>query len=426
MSFLYNFIFMPIANFLLFFIKLFNSKIKNREIACSEILNEFANSRIRANSKKKIWFHAASMGEFEQAKPIIEMFKKQNSEFLIYVSFFSPSGYNNQKNYPYADYIFYLPIDKKSNARKFIELLKPDIAVFIRYEIWFNYLNILNKNKIPIYLINATTPQSRKLDFYYSRCLSLFTKIFTMNPNEAEYFKTIVTDRSVYPMWDTRFDRINSNVEENRLKPLFNKELFGDRLVFACGSTWAPDEDIIISAVNRINLSQKHHNSIALIIVPHEPTKEHIAELKLKLDDYILLSELENNQTNNIDLFMQKNPVIIVDSIGKLLRIYANANISYIGGAFGAGVHSVTEPAGYGVPVAVGTKYHNSPDAIELEKITVLKSVKSADELYNWLIRLIENPELIAYISQKAENYVKSRCGNSEIIYQDILFELNK
>jgi 3-deoxy-D-manno-octulosonic-acid transferase len=424
MSFIYNYLFMPIAGLLLSLIKLFNPKFKKREQTCLRLLNGFKNSPLYNCNQKRIWFHAASMGEFEQAKPIIELIKKRNPEILVFVSFFSPSGYENQKNYPVSDYLFYLPFDIKSNARKFIKIIKPDIAVFIRYEIWLNYLIELNKNNKPAYLANATAPRSRKLNLYYKKCFPLFKKIFTMNPIELGYFTNIIGHNSVRSLWDTRFDRINEKVEDNRSKPLFNKELFGDRLVFVCGSTWSPDEDIIIPAVNKLNSSPKHINSIALIIIPHQPTAEHISELKSKITNYVLLSKLENEQENNIGKFKENNPVIIVDSIGKLLRIYANANIAYVGGAFGVGVHSVTEPAGYGIPVAVGTKYSNSPDAIELEKITVLKSVRNSDELYKWLLRLSENQELIAYISNKAENYVKSRCGSSELIYKDILEEL--
>ena len=422
MDVLYNFIFMPIASILLVFIKLFNKNIKNREHTCLKLLKNFKDDN--THKSKKIWLHAASMGEFEQAKPIIEMFKANHPGIKIYVSFFSPSGYENQKNYSYADYIFYLPIDKKANAIKFIDLIKPDLAVFIRYEIWYNYLNQLSKRNIPIYLINATKPQSRKLDFYYKKCLVLIDKIYTMNPNEIDYFRNEINHKAVFPLWDTRFDRISEKVEQNRLNPLFIKELFGSRLVFTAGSTWEPDEDIIIPAINKLN--EKFNNLISLIIVPHQPTKEHISNLKFKLDNHVLLSEIENNQQAFIGNFKEKNPVIIVDSISKLLRIYANANIAYIGGAFGVGVHSVTEPVGYGVPVAVGPKYHNSPDAIVLEKITVLKSVNNADDLYNWLLRLIQNRELISYISNKAEKYVKTRCGSTAVIYKELFESMSR
>lgn len=418
MSLFYNILFIPIARLLLLIYKIINKKYRNRDKVCRDILKDFYNTTLRHKPEQKIWFHAASMGEFEQAKPLIEMIKKENPDTIIYVSFFSPSGYDNQKNYPHTDYMFYLPIDTKSNAKNFIELLNPDLAVFIRYEIWFNYLNVLKKKKIPAFLINATMPGSRKIDFYYKKAIKLFEQIYTMNPDHTNYFIDIIKHKSVFSLWDTRFDRIRTKVNDNSKNPLFIKELFNDRLVMVCGSTWQPDENIIIPAINRIN--EKFDNAIALVIVPHEPTKEHINELVPKLHKYRLLSEIETNQADYIEYFNNNNPVIVVDSIGKLLRIYANANISYVGGAFGVGVHSVTEPAGYGLPVCVGEKYHNSPDAIELEKITVLKSVASEEELYNWVSRLLQNQELIAYISNKAMNYIDSRCGSTQVIFNQI------
>ncbi len=407
----YSYIFIQAAMLAVKIIKLFNPKIKAREDKCEALLSKY--SKVSNQSQgTRYWFHSASMGEFEQAKPIIEKLKSTEPNCFIFVTFYSPSGYENQKSYKYADAIAYMPIDSKHNARRLINIIKPDKAIFIRYEIWLNHLLELKKQNIPTYLVNASKPGSEYLNFYYRKAFNLFDKIFVMNDSEIKYFTKVVRHNFVRILPDTRFDRIMERVNANKNNPLFDKRIFGNNLVLVAGSSWGADENLIITAVNRIN--SESGRKISLIIVPHEPTPEHLKILSEKCSDFVLLSEFEINPSKYSEAIANKQTAIIVDSIGKLLRIYANANIAYIGGAFGVGIHSVTEPAGYALPLSCGPKMQNSPDAVELEKIGVLNIVKNDNELYTWLKKIISDKAYYNKLAKESGDYVRSRVGATD------------
>jgi len=416
---------MPVLSFCIPIIKLTNKKFREREGVWEDILE---NLNIDHNAKK-IWFHAASMGEFEQAKPVIEMIKKQRPDIKIVVTFFSPSGYNNQKNYQYADYIAYLPFDFRYNVKYFLDKIKPDFAVFIRYEIWRNYLEILNKSEIKTFLICATKPNKKIL---YTNPLikkftisnySFFTKIFTVSEEQTKFFKELDVKTEINTSADTRLDRIYENVIKFKTSPLLPKELFLNQFVLIGGSTWIDDEKILIETV--IRLQKEGNINIKLIIVPHEPTINHLSSLKQLLPHSFLLSEVEgqiNNFNDNDDLknYLGKNH-LIVDSIGKLLKLYSLADAVYVGGGFGAGVHSVTEPAGYGIPIACGPKYYNSYDAVQLVSRESLKVINCSDDLYKWLKKLMNNKDLYTKLSKINEEYVINQLGESQKIANEII-----
>ena len=409
----YSYLFLPIANSAIRIISIFNSKIKNRLNKCEELLQKYEQEPIYSNAKaKRYWFHAASMGEFEQAKPIIEKLKQVEPDCFVFVTFFSPSGYENQKNYQFADAIAYMPIDTKANANRLINIIKPNMAIFVRYEIWLNHLQILNSRQIPTILVNSSRPQSKLLDYYYRKAYNLFDKIFVMNENDSKYFVDIIKHKYVQVLADTRFDRIMERVLLNKDNPIFEEKLFGSNLVLVAGSTWSPDEDIILDAVNRIN--QESDKKISLVLVPHEPTEDHITNLVKKCNRSILLSEYLAAPDKYIEDISNPETIIIVDSIGKLLRLYANADIAYVGGAFGVGIHSVTEPAGYSLPIICGPKMQNSPDAIELKKLGSLISVDNSTELYKQLLRLISSQTERLHLAAIAGNYVSSRSGTTD------------
>lgn len=406
--------FIPAAKAAAFILRLFVPKIKERENNATKVFEALPDYK----GEKVIWFHASSMGEFEQAKPIIELIKKQNPEIKIVCSFYSPSGYINQKNYKYADSVCYMLLDTKSNAAKFIKKINPAAAVFIRYDIWRNHLKALRRNNIPAILINATYPNNKVLtDSIFFRHFTvsnyeLFDEIIAVNKNHEDKFRSSKVDTRLSTLPDTRFDRILEKVKEADNKQLIKQELLNDALTIVIGSSWQKDEEIIFEAIREINNKEF---KVRLIIAPHEPTLKNIESVLKKFPNSILFSRMGENEQCDI---AQKH--IIIDSIGKLLKIYANADIVYVGGGFGAGVHSVTEPAGFGVPIACGTNYENSPDAVALLKAGGLNSIKNSEELINWIILMIEksNRERIGAINKK---YLTESAGTSQIVKDKIL-----
>jgi 3-deoxy-D-manno-octulosonic-acid transferase len=369
------------------------------------------------------------MGEFEQAKPVIEEIKKTNLEIQIIVTFYSPSGYINQINYKYADAVLYMPFDSYLNARSFINKISPDFAVFVRYDFWRNHLSILDKMSIPTFLICATKPNSLALTTYpffksfLSSTLCLFKGIYTVGEKHTQFFKQIGCS-SVETTTDTRFDRIISNVENAKLNTVLPKEIFEKgEFILVAGSTWEPDEEIISNAIERINTENRI--KVRLIIVPHEPTETHLAYSKSELPNSLFLSEIldlisAGKGTNDIKQFLGSKH-IIVDSIGKLLKLYGNASCAYIGGAFGAGVHSVTEPAGYGIPLFTGINISSSPDAEKLFELGALQKVSNQNDLYEGLKEILENNEKTTRISRIAHDYVYNQSGSSNYISGVIL-----
>lgn len=418
-SFIYNLFFVLPAKILLPFFSLFNEKIRKREKNWKVILER----AVIDYNRKRVWFHSASMGEFEQAKSIIESIKQSHPDIFIIVSFFSPSGYENQKNYKFADSIIYLPVDTRKNAKKLLDKLKPDCCIFIRYDVWLNLLNELKNRKIPTLLINATKPLKLNINFflvraYLKKVYSFFDEITTVGETHSEYFKKLLPLKKIETLTDTRFDRIISQIEASRNNPVIKREVFKDNeLIFIAGSSWEQDDEIIFNAYQ--SLSPDLRKKLRIIFVPHEPTPEHIKKLSDLCGTTILLSSLieSNELINNY----QTDTPIIVDSIGKLLKLYGIADLAYVGGGFGVGIHSVTEPAGYGIPIATGPKIYNSPDAICLMNLGALKVINNKNELQDWLLLMLENIEIRQNKGQIARNYVTKNNGSTDIIVMKLL-----
>jgi len=292
-------------------------------------------------------------------------------------------------------------------------------------EIWHNYLHQCAKRNIPAFLIAATKPQKSKLisfepvKQFYALNYSYFDKIYTVGNRHSDFFKSLDIKSEIITATDPRFDRIKAAVEKNRKQEIINREIFGNEFVLVAGSTWPPDEDILVPALERLN---KNNFKYRCIFVPHEPTEEHLERLAGKTNS-ILLSELTDMLSKEKDPEKIREALggkhIITDTIGKLLSLYGVADAAYIGGAFGVGVHSVTEPAGYCLPLATGPKINNSPDAPELLKAGSLTIVRDDSEVEKWLNE-ISNDETHAQQSKISEEYIKSRLGTSDIIIREI------
>ena len=413
MSKLYNILFIFLFSIIKPLVKFVLPKFKQRE----DYIKQNPIKPLLDSQKKTIWFHAASMGEFEQAKPVIEKINK-DKQYNIVCSFYSPSGFENQKNYKYADYTCYLSFDTKKNAKHFIDTIKPDAAVVIRYDLWYNHISELNKRCIPLFLLCATKPKRSFPQSYYKKIYGFCDTIITMSQNDTHYFESLDLKTKILTSSDTRFDRIIDVVSKSKENPLFPKSLFKNEIVFIAGSCWLPDEKIISEAIEEFNKTGKQ--KIRAIYVPHEPSSKNIAKLQELVPNSILYSEIK--QEKNIDEIgkLIASKAIIIDCIGVLLRLYANADIAYIGGGFGTGLHSVTEPAGYGIPLICGERYNNSPDAIKLVDNNILKPIKNLKELLSYLTDITINHTLRNDISRKASQYINKSKGSTDLAIKNI------
>ena len=425
-SLIYNIFFVPLGLLIVFIMKPFNKKLKERQ---SQWRNSLSALDKLDNSRPSLWFHSASMGEFEQAKPVIEEIKKMEPDVQIVVSFFSPSGYINQQQYSYADAIIYLPFDTRANAKMLISKIKPRAVAFVRYEIWRNYIEQLYNKQIPVYLICATVPGSnalRTFPFFKSfskSSYSFFTKIFTIGDYHSKFFIDLIGLEKVETMTDTRFDRIIQNVARSQKNPIIPREIFQDEdFVLVVGSSWKPDEDIVIDTV--YEFYKKNRLNIRLVIVPHEPEATNINRIRAKLPNSLLLSELLK-QLENLNIKEIKENLngkhIIVDSVGKLLQLYSIATAAYIGGGFGVGIHSVTEPAGYGLPLCTGPGIENSYDARELLKLKVLTTIENKQDFTQWIKKMNSDKELLKLSGKTAKEYVYNLTGSSKILAKALL-----
>lgn len=376
----------------------------------------------KAKDEVRIWFHASSMGEFEQAKPIIEKIKTSHQQIQIFCSFYSPSGFLNQRDYQFADYIFYMLEDTKSYAEYSISKIQPDLVIFVRYDAWLNHLEVLNQYNIPVYLICATFPIKLKSPAFsmlkpIARLIySQFDKIFTVGKPHSDEFRSMGVKSEIIDSGDTRLDRVISQVNMAKENPAIPLDFTTNVFTLVAGSTWEEDERILIEAVNKLN---RDTFRIRCIIVPHEPTKSNIERLKASMNNSMTLSSID---LQNIEArgSISKNH-IIVDSIGKLLFLYANGDCAYVGNGFGKCVHSTSEPAGYGIPIATGPNISSSPDASELNRLGALIIIRNADELYDWLKLMLENPTARKEQGLLALKFVTVGKGTADLIANDIM-----
>lgn len=320
---------------------------------------------------KIIWFHASSLGEFEQGRPVMDEIRKSHPEFKILLTFFSPSGYEIRKNYQGADYIFYLPIDFKRNAVRFIHIVKPHKAFFIKYEYWYHYLRALNNRKIPVYLISAIF-RKKQLFFrwyggWYRKMLDYFTHIFVQN-DESLQLLSQYGFRHITRSGDTRFDRVADIAR--LIKPIDIAEKFcNDQTVVICGSTWEKDEEFLIKYINQSD------SKLKFIIAPHEIHQSHVSKITSALKKpYIKFSEANSGR-------LSEKQVLIIDNIGMLSSLYKYGHWAYIGGGFGAGIHNILEAATFRLPVVFGPHYVKFKEAVDLVRLQGAFSISEYSDL---------------------------------------------
>jgi len=374
---------------------LFNAKAKLWIKGRKAIFQKLA--EVTKDNKNIVWFHCASLGEFEQGKPIIEGYKIKHPTHKILLTFFSPSGYEIRKKYDGVDWAFYLPADTKKNAKQFISILNPIKVIFIKYEFWFNYMAELNKKNIPFYSASSIF-SSEQYFFKYEwagKQLNNVSHFFVQDKNSKELLQNIgFTNCTV--AGDTRFDSVIANTQNSVSIPLI-EEFTKNKTTIICGSTWPQDEALLAKYI-------KGNPNYNYIIAPHE-----ILQISLlqKQTNALLFSKADNTNINNCN-------VLIIDSIGILSNIYKYGDLAYIGGGFGSGIHNILEAATFGLPLVFGPNYQKFKEANELIELGGAKSISNFSELEITILSSINFNKSIA------KNYIKSNAGATEIIISNI------
>jgi 3-deoxy-D-manno-octulosonic-acid transferase len=336
---------------------LFNEKAGLWVSGRKDILQKIAETIPHEHAQPKTaWFHCASLGEFEQGRPVIEAFRETYPDSLIFLTFFSPSGYEIRKNYPGADHVFYLPADSRVNAEKFIDILSPDIVFFIKYEFWYNYLSVLKERSIPTFMVSAifrpSQPFFRWYGSWFRKQLNNLSWFFVQDEESALLLHGIGILK-VSVSGDTRFDRVSTIAGRERKQPGIGEFCSGSPVLLA-GSSWPEDEKILLPFI------RENKTEFKFIIAPHEVHQDRIVELMAQLGPGSIRFS-QANETN-----FREARILVIDSIGILASLYRYAFVSFIGGGFGAGIHNILEPAAFGVPVIFGPNYRRFREAREL------------------------------------------------------------
>ncbi|MCY1479927.1 3-deoxy-D-manno-octulosonic acid transferase [compost metagenome] len=408
MFFLYNLL-VIITGFALKAVAFFNPKMKLFVEGRKNVFKTLGN-KIQPKDKT-IWFHSASLGEFEQGLPVMEKIRTLYPDHKIVLTFFSPSGYEVRKNSTVADVIVYLPLDTKSNAEKFLKLVHPEMAFFIKYEYWPNYLNGLKERNIPTYLFSGIFRKDQVFfkwyGGFYRKALTAFKQFFVQNESSKLLLQQIGFN-NVKVSGDTRFDRVLKILErDNSLD--FVEKFKNNQLTIVCGSTWPKDEVQLLDFINTNSFGVK------FIIAPHNVKPEQISELKNSISKKtILFSELKNKNLADYDVF-------IIDTIGILTKIYSYADIAYVGGGFGtSGLHNILEPATFGIPIVIGPNYQKFSEAVALVNMGGCISVKNKKELEETFSLLIQNEDERFEKGHISSTFVQMNKNATEIILKNL------
>jgi 3-deoxy-D-manno-octulosonic-acid transferase len=361
----------------------------------------------------RIWVHCASYGEFEQGKPLMEEIRKQHPQYKIILSFFSPSGYEAFKNWKGADLVCYLPLDTPKNARDFLNLVKPHTAIFIKYEFWVNFLFRLRALSVPTFLVSAVFkphhPFFKWYGSFFRRSLLTFNKLFVQDENSARLLDSIGIQQCEV-CGDTRFDRVLEI--RNNFSPLpFFEEFCKAHNIWVAGSTWSGDEELLIAAYKKLN-----DPGLKLILAPHNVDEKHIGGLEQLLQKNGLAYGLYSRQQPDANV-----PVLVVDSIGLLSRLYHYANVTYVGGGFDSGIHNCLEPAVYLKPVLFyDHDYRKYNEVIDLVKMNTARPVKNAEELAAAFTRFLNNGEEKTAREAVLQTYFEKNSGVTEKVLMSI------
>ncbi|MBL6949759.1 MAG: 3-deoxy-D-manno-octulosonic acid transferase [Bacteroidales bacterium] len=369
--------------------------------------------------KGTVWFHCASLGEFEQGRPVMERFREAYPEYRIILTFYSPSGYEVRKNYPGAEGIFYLPLDTPGNARRWVRILKPKLVFFIKYEYWFNFLGELNRQNIPVFIISAIFHRNQPFFKGYGEWFRKQLKNISWFFIQSEEAKDLIESLGIkhYTITgDTRFDRVYEITQQQRSFPEIEK-FRGDTRIFLGGSTWEPDEAMILDLIGQ------NHPDLKFIIAPHEVHPSRILELKSRIEDsgsgirdpgpILLYSKLTSENAASAR-------ILILDSIGILAHLYQYATFSMIGGGFGVSIHNTLEAAAFGNPVMFGPNYRKFTEACDLISLGGAFCINRSADLSQIVSKLLKDTEELSRVSNISRTYVENGRGATNRILQGI------
>lgn len=393
--------------------------IKGRKNLFSEL-----EKKLSGNTQPIAWFHCASLGEFEQGRPLIERFRKENPDYKILLTFFSPSGYEIRKNYPGADIICYLPLDTPGNAKRFVQLVKPAIAVFVKYEFWLNHLSEISAAKIPHILVCAIFREEQVFfkgwGGMFRKALQDYSFIFTQEENSVRLLKSIgITKTEI--AGDTRFDRVIEIADSAKEIPVAAAFSGESKNVLVAGSSWPADEELVFPA-----FAKQFAKGWKMIVAPHELGESHLVSIEknfqncgLKTEDVIRFSKAK---TENIS----SAKVLLIDNIGMLSSLYRYGKIAYIGGGFGKSIHNILEAAVYGMPVIFGPAHKKFNEANAILKRGCGIAVYSGNDIEKAIDELIGNPEKLKTLSEDAYKFVQAEKGATEKILEKISGMINR
>lgn len=407
LRFIYNFLVLLVWN-ILKVVALFQPKIK---LFVSGRKNTFPELEAKLlPDKQNIWMHVASLGEFEQGLPILERLRKQFPGHQLVLTFFSPSGYEVKKNTSAADVVAYLPMDTFSNARRFLNLVQPDIAIFVKYEIWPNFLKELKQRSIPTLLVSALFSK-RQIYFkpyggFMRKSLTAFSHFFVQDNGSKALLRSIGFDNCTVS-GDTRLDRVSEILDrDNQLD--FMTDFKNNHPCLVAGSTWSEDEELLIPYINRSDSNFK------FVIAPHEIKEAHISKILAALRKRtIRYSEMHDKDLKDFE-------VLVVDTIGLLTKIYSYADLAYVGGGFATGLHNTMEPAVFGIPIVIGPKYNGFKEAEDLVAKGGICSIANETEFNSVLDAFVSDPERRHEVGSINSNYIKANKGAADHIAESI------
>jgi 3-deoxy-D-manno-octulosonic-acid transferase len=387
-----------------------HAKAKQWVAGRKNILDHIAKSLLP--NERRVWFHCASLGEFEQGRPLIEKFRIQKPDFKIVLTFFSPSGFEIRKNYPGADYVFYLPLDTRPNAVKFISLINPEKVFFIKYEYWFCYFKEIKKRNVPLYVVSAVFRPRQKFFRWYGnffrKMLDAVTFFFVQDDESAQLLGSIgISNCKV--TGDTRFDRVAELAANSKPVPLVEKFKNGNKIL-VYGSTWEKDEQLVFSMLSDKTFAK---SGLKLIIVPHEINEARINRLMHALKDFNAI----RFSTANEETISSSN-VLVIDNIGMLSSLYQYGSFAFVGGGFGKGIHNILEAAVFGMPVFFGPNYEKFREATQLIRYGGAFSIHSSGELKMLLTNFLNDENKLREVSAVSKHYVQSGKGATEKILE--------
>ena len=415
--YLYNLIGVPLLRVGFFLGSLISKKIRRGIRGRRQLLDELR-ERMAAVAKgsPRFWIHSSSMGEFEQAKPVIQRIKERFPQSVVVVSLFSPSVFDHVDDFPGADAICYMPFDSKRQSRRFIDLIRPDVAVMVRHDLWPNHLYQLKEKGIPSVLINGSIRSTHGWRFrflvpfyrFLYRCFSLILTVSQETKDICESYR--LATGYIEIVGDTRYDQVIHRAHEAEKMVASLRKLKSNRRTFVMGSTWPTDEVVLLDAMARLCQKVK---SVWYVIVPHEPLDEHVTQIEQRVSALglraCLLSEIDSGKDKDCD-------VLIVDRVGILASLYALGDLSFVGGGFGAGIHNVLEPAALGKAVFFGPRCQNSYEAGLLQNRGVGFVVRDGEALYQHLFALLNNADKLKEIEAKATRVVLENAGATQRI----------